>query len=96
MGKIKRKEHSESHYLKGIIKKLKAENKSLKQHLKFFEKREHFYEDNPNDDECDNDPIILPNSCPRCKNGKLSEVDLHKLIITKCDNCEYQTKKRSK
>ena len=94
MGKVKRKEHSESEYYKGIIKKFKLEVKSLKQQLRSLQKREHFYEDNDNNEEDMSE--ILPNSCPKCKKGKLSEVDLHKLIITKCDNCEYQTKKRSK
>ena len=91
MGKLKIRQHSESEHYRGEIKKIEIENRKLRRRLKDLEKRAHFYEEVV--DEVADD-IELKNTCPSCKKGILQEIDLKHILISKCQSCGYQTKKK--
>ena len=92
MSKTRIKTHSELEHWKGLVKKLKSENRHLKRKLKVLEKREHFYEDVIEDVSVDNE--ISEEVCQTCKQGMIIETDLKHIIIRKCNYCgEIERKK---
>lgn len=88
MGKTRRKERSESEYLRGRIKKLESENRQLKKRIRQFDKRSHLYEDIIEAVE----DIIIEDRCLNCKTGKLSVKDFKFVRYEVCDSCEYKKK----
>lgn len=91
MSKTKSKNHNELEYQKGIVRKLKSENRQLKKRLKELDKRAHFYEELVDEAV---DEVEIKNSCPECNKGILQEHDFVHIIITKCNNCDYQKKRK--
>lgn len=92
MGKIQQKNKSEIEYFRGLIKKLKSENRHLKKRIKELNKREHFYEEIIDDVLDEEDGQLNCEACPSCETGVLVEVDLHRVKIKKCNQCDYRTK----
>jgi hypothetical protein len=94
----KSKEGKGSEYYLGIIRKLKSENRNLKKRLKQLEKREHFYEDNEEDDD---DIIELPvgeenevytKRCNECGKGMLKTFEIVGRVFETCETCGYRKK----
>lgn len=93
MSKTKQKSHSEIEHIKGQLKKLSSENRQLKKRNKELERKTHFYEDVIDDVAED---IELTASCPECKEGFLQELNFIHVIVTKCSQCDYQEKRKTK
>lgn len=90
MSKTKRKERSETEYLRGQIKKLESENRQLRKRIRQLDKRSHLYDDlveavaeeiKPKADKCN-----------KCGEGILNFVKLNHLSFIVCDNCKNRTK----
>lgn len=86
MSKTKNKEHKPDEHLKGLIKKLRSENKQLRQRLKQIENKSHFYEHIA--DEVVED-ITVGDACTFCGKGNLQTIDLKFLSLIKCDICDF-------
>lgn len=88
----KRSKNGEEYY-RGIIRGLKAEVKRLKQQLKTLERREHHFENIPEDQEIaateDEDYEVL---CDKCFKGKMKEISVAGRYWTECDLCDNRTK----
>ena len=93
MGKTRGKSRSELEELRGEIRKLRSENRKLKREVKDFSKRAHFYEEVV--DEVAED-IEKKRGCKECGKGYLQEIDLKYLVLTKCDTCDFQRKRKVK
>ena len=91
MSKTRQKNHNEAEHHKGIIKKLKSENRQLRKRVRALDKKAHFYEEIV--DEVSED-VIIKNACPECSNGVLQEIDFVHMILTKCNSCDYQKKRK--
>jgi hypothetical protein len=87
MGKARQREGSETEFLKGIIRKLKSENRYLKRCLSQLEKRKHFYEHNEVDDE---EPEEVLKKCDTCGKGSLISIDFGVRTITRCSICTFK------
>lgn len=95
MAKSKEGRGSDEYYL-GIIRKLKSENRNLKKKIKQLSKREHFYEDD-NDDDIPELPSGQANAklkelCESCGKGFLEEIEIIGRYFKKCNICEFRTK----
>ena len=89
MGKSKNRSKSEVEYLRGEVRRLKAE-------LKYYKRRSHI-ETGIIDEVIEEAPIkdiSVSNTCPDCGKGVLQEIDLHFLIVKKCDHCDYKETKK--
>ncbi len=79
--------------LKGLLRQLKAENKSLKRRLRQLEKNKHIWEEYLLEDE---DQEVKKDTkeqrCPECGEGILSYVDLGIKHLMCCNQCKYRTK----
>lgn len=91
MSKSRQKSHSETEHLRGEIKRLKSENRNLRKRVKELDKRAHFYEEIA--DEIIED-VKPKDTCKHCGKGVLSEIDLVHVILTKCDVCDYQRRRK--
>ena len=89
MGKIRRKERSETEYLRGQIKELEKENRQLKKRLRSLDKRSHMYEDLI---EAVAEDIVIEEKCEVCKTGKHSILDLKHVRFEVCSDCDYRKK----
>jgi hypothetical protein len=89
MGKTRNKNRSEVEFLRGELKKLRAENIRLRRDNKHHERRTHFYEE-----VIDHvaDEIKATICCEACGKGTLIEMDFKYVKYLICDLCE--TKKR--
>ena len=87
MGKTRRKERSETEYLRGQVRELEKENRSLKKRLRQLDKRSHLYEDII---EAVAEDIIVEEKCPTCKTGKHSVLDLKHVRFMICSDCDYR------
>lgn len=92
MSKTKNKNKSEVEHLRGIIRKLKAQVRSLSTRNKELERQSHFYEYIA--DEVIEDVEIKEDICEECGKGILSEIDLVHVIVTTCDLCEFRTTRK--
>lgn len=96
MSKSRNKNHNEVEYLKGRVKELEKENKSLKQKLKRLEKREHLVEDISQDEEIMTDSEDtyrqLPKltKCDDCFKGVFEEFEIMDKIIGTCNICGHR------
>lgn len=77
MSKNKRKNGSEVEYLRGEVRRLKAE-------LKFYKRRKHF------DDVTEEVEETPDNICEVCGKGIIQEFDLKFILLKKCSICNYQ------
>lgn len=85
MSKSRSKSRSEVEFLRGEVRRLKSE-------LKYYKKRQHFFEDQ-------REYVIeeeINNRCEVCKKGKLIEHDFVHATLIKCTNCDYEKKKSKK
>jgi len=85
MGKTRNKSRSELEFLRGEVRKLRAE-------LKYYKRREHIVPDEV-DEDLDYDDvqdIVKVRQCPVCKHGCLIDYDFYRAILTKCDSCGFQ------
>lgn len=90
MSKSKNKTRSEVEHLRGQIRQLKAE-------LKYYKKREHINTNRDDDDDLDYDDvqdIAAVRMCPKCGKGCLIEYDFKYALLTKCDTCDYDERKK--
>lgn len=89
MGKVRNKNRSEVEFLRGELKKLKAENIRLRRDNKHHERRTHFYEE-----VIDNvaDEIKASACCQTCGKGTLIEMDFKFVKYLICDLCETKKK----
>jgi chromosome segregation ATPase len=81
------KEKSEVEHLKGVIRDLEKQVKSLTQKLKYFEKRSHL---NELTEELENDPPPPPKrlkDCVECGKGKYEEFELLNKLYGTCNIC---------
>lgn len=80
MSKSKRKTHKEVEYLRGVVRKLRADlRKCKKGHI------EHIQEDEDTEAE-ESNPIY----CTECGKGALKLVDLGVAVFTICNVCEIR------
>ena len=93
MGKLRQKESSEVEYLRGLVKKLKSQNRNLRKRLKELERKEHWFEIVREEEPIEIEENV--DKCPECVKGKLSHIDLHHLTLIKCDKCEFKQKLKS-
>jgi len=89
LGKTRRKERSESEYLRGQIKALEKENRQLKKRVRALDKTAHFYDDLI---EAVAEDIIIEEKCPICKTGKHRVLDLKYVSFMTCTDCDYRKK----
>lgn len=94
----KKRERSETEYLRGQLREAEKLNRQLRKRLKQLEDQKHFY---PSQDEEvsttteDTKPKnIRPaiRTCPKCSEGKLREFELIGRTYEECDECEYRKK----
>lgn len=90
MGKVRRRERSETEYLRGEIRKLESENRQLKRDIKQANKRTTFFEDIVDDVV---EPTDIEEKCEECKTGSLKLLDLKHVTYLVCDSCNYRVKK---
>ena len=76
MGKTKTKSRKEIEHLRGIIRSLKKQLKN--QHKDVSEDNTEYGDDDGN--------------CPKCGKGVLTEIDLVRVKIVKCNVCDYREK----
>jgi len=91
MSKTKQQNRSETEHLRGLVKKLKSENRQLKKRVRALDKKAHFYEEVV--DEVAKE-VSMSNACPECPTGNLKEHDFVHIILTKCNHCEYEKKRK--
>jgi DNA-directed RNA polymerase subunit RPC12/RpoP len=87
----KKRTHSELEHLRGEIKALKAENRSLLKQLKQLEKREHFYESQDEEVCADAEDTKRPD-CKDCGKGITYIIDLGKFQYRQCPICGHREK----
>lgn len=80
MSRTKSKNRNEVEYLKGVVKRLKAE-------LKYYKKRAHINEPKKNKPKKKKEP-----DCPHCGKGFLEEVDLKHVVFKVCNICGHKEK----
>jgi len=89
----KKRERNSEERSRGIIRGLRAEIKKLKQQLKRLERREHHFENIPEDPEesavNDENYEVL---CDKCFKGKMKEISVAGRYWTECDMCDNRTK----
>jgi len=93
----RKRTHSELEHLRGEVRRLKAENRSLTRKLKQLEKQEHMFEES---DYTGQDDTVEETSvddtrvefCPDCRRGALQTLDLGKFIYKTCPVCQWRNK----
>lgn len=87
----KSKSHRPDEHLRGIVRKLQAENRQLKRLLKHQEKQARL------DDEIRDEIQSLPNEtplsnpkCPECGSPDLRSIDLGSRLLHFCTHCAYR------
>lgn len=78
-------------HLRGLVKSLKSQLRQERKKNKELSKRAHFYEDVVEEVV---EEVEIKATCPKCQKGNLQQMDLKHLIITKCDNCDYNEKRK--
>lgn len=86
MGKSRTKNRSEIEFLRGKIRKLESQ-------LKYYKKREHFFESATEEI---NEEVheIEADQCPRCRRGVFTTYDFRFATLSRCSNCEYEERKK--
>ncbi len=100
---VKQRDSSELEHLRGIIRNLRSENKSLKKQLSRSQKRERQIEDDISDNDIpDSDvhdiwqeEIITPGfRCERCQSS-YKPLDLGSRVLHICLNCKWTKSSRN-
>lgn len=84
MGKSRNRSRSEVEALRGEVRRLKAE-------LKFYKRRSHIEHTIIDEEPVEN---VHTSKCPECADGILIEYDWRFVVVKKCDQCEYQLRKK--
>lgn len=87
VGKTRNKSRSEVEWLRGRNRQLEAE-------LKYFKKREHFF--NKQLEPVEEVQNVKINECKECGKGVVIEYDFLHGILKKCDVCDNQEYKKKK
>lgn len=65
--------------------------RQLKRRVRELDRKAHFYEHIVDEVV---EEVEVKNTCPSCKSGVLQELDFAHIIITKCNQCKYQRKRK--
>lgn len=94
LSKTPRKTRSEVEHLRGTIRELQAENKSLKRQLRHYEKRENLYDNNKEEIEeilesQSESPIEASpkQKCEECARGVYEEFEILDKVYGTCTVC---------
>jgi len=90
MSKTIRKEHSETEYFKGQIRKLESENRQLRKRIRALDKKSHLYEDLV--DAVAEDIVVNEEICKKCTIGVLSLIKVNHLKFLVCGECKDRKK----
>lgn len=101
LSKTPRKTRSEVEHLRGHIRELESENKSLKRRLRQYEKRENLYENNKEEIEEvltskaleETNPSKLK-KCDDCGKGAYEEFEIMEKVFGTCNVCGHRKKLR--
>lgn len=85
MSKTKNKSRNEVEYLRGVIRRLRAQ-------VKYLKKRAHISNDIIIRDELEE--YLEESNCTNCGKGHMEEFDFNFVIIKRCDICGYQEKEK--
>ena len=101
LGKVKKTDHSEIRYLKGLVRELQKQLRVLRKELSYFKKRNHLFDDSQ-DEEIETDsedtyPIFEPiqdnlKTCDMCGKGKLVEFEIIGKVFGTCNTCGERKK----
>lgn len=89
----KKKERSETEYLRGVIKNQRSIIKHLQKEVGRSKKRQQQDElmaEELLEDEFQEQDMISDNKCPECGKGTLETVDLKVRKMTVCNSCNYR------
>lgn len=95
IGKVKQKDHNELRYLKGIIRDLQKENRSLRKELAYHKKHQHQYEESleeTEEEKLEIDTIKNGVTCDNCGKGILKEFEIMGKIFGTCPVCDHRKK----
>jgi len=88
MSKSRNRSHSEVEHLRGLTRELKAEVRNLKKRLKELERKEHIFDNPPQDSDYSSDSedthVVL---CSECGKGVLKLLDLGNFKYSVCSVC---------
>lgn len=88
MSKSRNKNRSEVEYLRGRIRQLESQ-------LKYYKKRELFFE-SPIEEIEEEVENIKAAQCPECKRGIVTVYDFNFATLAKCGNCDYEKRQKKK
>ena len=80
---------SELEHLRGLLRNLNSENRSLKRQLARATKRP-IVEELEEEEDASLDSVPTGNRCPECFKGELTTVSLGVRMLTTCSNCKYR------
>lgn len=86
MSKSRNKNRSEVEHLRGRVRKLEAQ-------LKYYKKRELFFE-SPLEEIDEDIEEISANQCEVCKKGLVTVFDFTFATLEKCSNCTFERRKK--
>ena len=89
----KSREGKDDEFYKGELRRLKAENRSLKKRLNELERSKHVYEEMKLDEEIDAEIGQKEASnprCPDCFKGELVSTDMGPGTLISCTGCIYR------
>lgn len=86
----KSREGKDDEFYKGELRKLRAENRSLKKRLHQLERSKHVYEDSLLNEDDPNEVQSQEPKCPDCFKGNLVNTDMGPGTLISCTNCIYR------
>jgi ribosomal protein L44E len=78
-------------HLKGQLKERDKLVRQLRRRVRELGKKSHFYEDVVDEVV---EEVEMRQSCPSCKKGDLHEMDFKYVILIKCNQCNYEKKRK--
>ena len=88
MSKTKNKEKNELEHQRGLVRKLKSENRQLRKRLAKLDKRAHFFQEIEEEAE----EIELSDVCKECSTGIMISIDLKFVRYKVCSECKHREK----
>lgn len=88
----RKKDKSIEEHLRGEIRKLKKQVKSLTQQLKHYTKKDHLYEETQLEEPEAEVYQEYQEPCPECAKGKLDELVIAGRLLKRCNICTYRSK----
>lgn len=84
-------------HLRGVIRQLEKENRSLRKEIAYHKKHQHLYEESQHEDsepELEIEVIKNKDTCPDCARGILTEFEIMPgKVFQTCPVCDYRRKK---